>query len=139
MSSHGPPGDGSAGTGGAHIENVPMKRTMRVYPIAEIELDTLGSLSIHAMLGFSVASVFLTITIGLILDGLISPSSTPSGQAVLQYGPYAFGAPGLLATIYGIVMWRRRGTRLKNIKAQSTEMPISEGGGSGGVSNTTSG
>ena len=56
-----------------------MKRTQRVYPIAESELDTLESLSIHAMVAFSVASVLLTTSLGLWLDGLTSPSTTPIG------------------------------------------------------------
>ncbi len=49
-----------------------MKRTQRVYPISENELDTLGSLSIHAMVAFSIASMFLTTSLGLWLDGMTS-------------------------------------------------------------------
>ena len=72
-----------------------MKRTQRVYPIMESELDTLGSLSIHAMVAFSVASLFLTASLGLFIDRLTSPSTTPIGLAVLMYGPWVLGAIAL--------------------------------------------
>ena len=116
-----------------------MKRTQRVYPISENELDTIGSLSIHAIVAFSVASMLLTTILGLWLDGLTSPSTTPIGQAVYKYGPYVFGAIALVSVAYGGVMWKKRGTKLKKIKEESTEIPISAGGGSAGDENMTVG
>ena len=116
-----------------------MKRTQRVYPISENELDTLGSLSIHAIVAFSVASLLLSTSLGLWLDGLTSPSMTPIGQAVYKYGPCVFGVIALVSAIYGGVIWKKRGTKLMKIKEESKEIPISVGGGSAGDDSMTVG
>ena len=112
---------------------------MKVYPIAEIELDTLGLLTIYAMVGFSVASFFLSLSISLVVDGLTSPSTTPIGQVVLTYGPYVCGIIALGSFGFGLAMWKKRGTTLKKIKAQSRPRAVSTGGGSAGVGSTTYG
>ena len=109
------------------IENVLMERIMKVYSILEAELSALGSLSVHAMAGFSMASFSLSSCLILIIDGLISPSATPIGVAVLTYGPWFFGAITLGSSIYGGIMWRKRGTIIKKIKAQSKSRPVSFG------------
>ena len=116
-----------------------MKRTQRVYPIAESELDTLESLSIHAMVAFSVASVLLTTSLGLWLDGLTSPSTTPIGQVVYKYGPCGLGAIALVSAVYGLVTWIKRGTKLKDIREGAKEIPISASGGGAGRESTTVG
>ena len=116
-----------------------MRRSQRVYPISENELETLGSLSIHAIVAFSLASMLLTTILGLWLDGLTSPSTTPIGQAVYKYGPYVFGVIALVSAAYGGVTWKKRGTKLQKIKDESKEIPISAGSGSAGDGSTTVG
>ena len=108
---------------------------MKVYPLMETELDALGSLSVHSMVGFAIASSCLSFSMSLIIDGLTSPSTTPVGQVVLEYGPWVFGVIALIAAIYGVAMWRKRGTNLRIIKEQSK--PMSVGGGASRIDSVT--
>ncbi len=63
----------------------------------------------------------------------------PIGQEIHKYGPCVFGGIALVPAIYGSVMWRKRGTKIKDIKEQSKEIPISAGGGSAGNESSTVG
>lgn len=107
--------------GGAHLDYIHMERTMRVYPVSEAELDTLGSLTAQITIWFAVAGMAVSAGLTLYLESVLSPEATPEGVVLLTAGPVVCVVITLATVSLACLAWWKRGSQIRNIKKKSRE------------------
>jgi hypothetical protein len=110
----------TAGAPGARLNTEHMQRTMRAWPLTEVEVNSLTTLSTQATVFFAVGSATLGLPIGIWTNRLFATSLSPEASVACN-----ILAPVLLffAVVFfglGFKAWSDRKSEWQSIKEQAT-------------------
>lgn len=96
-----------------------MTRTVKVYPLQEMEIDALALFNSLATALFSLGSALVTYGLGIYSSATIQGSLTPRAWGFVDFaGPIPI-AIGTLFIVGGILAWWRRYSLARKIKSEA--------------------
>jgi nitrate reductase gamma subunit len=117
-----PPADNpqlTAETPGALVENLYVRRTVRVLAVHEHEVQDISFMNTLATVAFSVAGTFLGFAVGILTNAAFVDKMTATAKAALMIGVPLCVVVAIIAVALGLVSLGRRKSTLQQIRQQS--------------------
>jgi hypothetical protein len=105
---------------GATLKTHYMQRTMKAWPLTEVEVRSLTTLSTQATVFFSVGSATLALPLGIWTNRLFYVELTPEAAIACYIGAPVLVVFALVFFGLGIKAWLERKTEWDSIKEQAT-------------------
>jgi hypothetical protein len=91
--------------GGATVQSYYARRNMKIFPVADHELDAIMTMNnLHAIL-LTLASGFISLALGIWVTGMFAKDVTPEGEVLSKFGAWVL--IGLGALCIGLCFWTR--------------------------------
>ena len=116
-----PPAAPSAtgGVSGAMVENLYVKRTVRVLAVHQHEVHSISFMNTLATVAFSVASAFIGFGAGILTNAAFADTMTPLATAAMELGAPLCFASAIIAIVLGCIALAKRKSTLTQIEEQS--------------------
>jgi hypothetical protein len=102
---------------GATVQSYYAVREMKIYPVAEHELDALTTMNTLTTVLFTVGTGLISLAVGIWVTALFTEKVTPAGDVLSKFGAWVLVALGILCLL--LTCWtgaKRRATWAKIIR-----------------------